>query len=128
MNDPLPVGMLNAFAHLDKEFKTVLDIKSMGITVLGDRNAADVLHGEVRPSLWRGTGIEDTRNVGVVHHGESLTLGFKPGHNLLRVHADFDHFQGHCSAHRANLFRFVHLPHSAFAALLQKTIVAYGFP
>lgn len=41
----------------------------------------------------RPAALEDLRDIRVVHHGQSLTLGFEPGDDLCGVHARLDQFQ-----------------------------------
>ena len=49
------------------------------VAVLGDRDALDQLHDEVRPAGVGRAGVEDLGDVGVVHQRQGLPLGLEPG-------------------------------------------------
>ena len=52
------------------------------VAVLGDRDALDQLHHEVRPAALGGAGIEDAGDVGMVHQRQGLPLGLEAGDHL----------------------------------------------
>ncbi len=60
------------------------------VAILGDGNAADQLHHEVRSPAIGGAGIEDPGDVRVIHQGQGLELGFESREDLSRVHAGPD--------------------------------------
>ena len=52
------------------------------VAVLGDRDALDQLHDEVRPAVGGRPGVEHLGDVRVVHQGQGLPLGLEPGQHL----------------------------------------------
>ena len=64
------------------------------VAVLGDRDALDQLHDEVRPARVGGACVEHPGDVRVVHHGQGLPLGLEAGDDLAGVHARLDDLEG----------------------------------
>ena len=60
----------------------------------------------------------------MVHQGQRLPFGLETGHDLARVHAGFDDFQGHLAANGLLLLGDEDQPHAPFADLLQELVVA----
>jgi hypothetical protein len=60
----------------------------------------------------------------VVHQGQGLPFGLKPGQHLLGVHAGLDDLERDRPAHRIGLFGHPHAAHAAFAKPLEKLIAA----
>jgi hypothetical protein len=52
------------------------------VAVIGDGNAGDVLHHEVRPALFRRTGVEHPGDGRMVHQRQRLPFGFEPRYQL----------------------------------------------
>jgi len=82
--------VLNRLAHLDEEIEPCAGVELLGVTILQDADAADVLHDEVRPAGFRRAGVEHLGDVGMIHHRQGLSLGLEAGDHLLRVHAQLD--------------------------------------
>ena len=60
----------------------------------------------------------------MVHERQRLTLGLKPGDDLLRIHARLDHFDRHPSLHRLALLGDINGAESADPELFQKLVTA----
>ncbi len=58
----------------------------------------------------------------MVHHRQRLPLRLEPGDDLLGVHAQLDHLEGHFAADRLLLFGDIDHPAAAFADLLQQLV------
>ncbi len=78
-----------------------------------DLDAANQFHDEVRPAGFSGPGIQNFRDVWMIHQRQRLTLGFEAGDDLLGVHAQLDHLERHAAVNR--LFLFGHVNHTATA-------------
>ena len=67
----------------------------------------------------------------MVHHRQRLPLRLEPGDDLLGVHAQLDHLEGHFAADRLLLFGHIDHAAAAFADLLQQLVapqrLAHGF-
>jgi len=81
VDDALLVRVLQRRADLDEEVQPLLDAQSRGVTILGDRDALDVLHDEIRPAGVGQAAVEDLGDVGVVHDRQRLAFGLEAGHD-----------------------------------------------
>ena len=124
MDDALLVRMLHALADLHEQLQAVLGAQPVPVAMLGDRDTAHELHGEVGPALLGRPGVEDAGNVGMVHQGQGLALGLEAGDDLLGVHAALDQLERDLAPHRLALLGGPDLAHPAFAELLHKTVGA----
>ena len=77
-----------------------------------------------RYGRFGGSRIEHLRDVRVVHHRQRLSLGFEPGDDLPRVHAQLDDLERDAAANW--FFLLGHIDHAAapFADLLEKFVMA----
>ena len=96
------------------------------VAVLRQRDAVDQLHHEIGPARVGRPRVEHVGDVGVVHQGQGLTLGLKPGDNRAGVHARLDDLQGDLAADGFPLLGHVHDAEAAFADLLQQLVAADG--
>ena len=126
MNDGFLVGMLHSFAHPEKEFEALAQRETVPVGIDGDGQAGDVFHDEVRLPLRCGAGVENLGDGGMIHHGQSLSLGLEAGHDLARVHAGFDQFEGDPSLHRRGLLCEPYLAHAARAYKLEQAVRTDG--
>jgi hypothetical protein len=90
VNDGFLMSVLNAFAHVHKQFQPVAGVEPVTVAVSRDRNIRHVLHHEVRCALRRGGRVEHLGDGGVVHQSQSLALGLEACDHLAAVHAGFD--------------------------------------
>jgi hypothetical protein len=67
MDDPLLMGMLDGVANLDEQIQPVFHAHAVLVAVIGDFDAIDQLHHEVRPASFGRTSIQNPRDVGVIH-------------------------------------------------------------
>src|SRR5262249_28362853 len=122
VDDCFLVGVLDALADLDEKREPVFGWKLMFVAVLGDREARDVLHDEVRPPFRGGTTIEDPGDRWMPHERKGLSLCFKPSDDLLRVHPRLDEFESHLSVDRLELLGSPHLAHSTLTNEREKPV------
>src|SRR5262249_31491701 len=98
--------------------------KAVIITILGDGNPADELHDEVRTSLFRGPGVEDPGDMGMVHERQRLTLGLETGNHGTAIHAGLDNLQSNPAPDRLLLLGDKNKSHAPFANLFHELIGA----
>ena len=108
MDDAFLMRVLYSVADLCEQSETLLDVQSLAIAVLSDRDAGNVLHDEVRPAIIGHTRIEDLGHARVIHHGQGLALSFEAGDDLLRIHAELDHLQRDTPADGLGLLGEIH--------------------
>ena len=60
----------------------------------------------------------------MVHHRQRLPLRFETGNDLLRVHAQLDHFERNPAPHRLLLLGHIDDTTAAFADLLEQFVAA----
>ena len=125
MDHAFLVGVLNRAADRKEQVPSrCADSHPLAIAVLSDRHALDVLHHEVRPALGCRAGVEDPRDVRVVHYRQRLTLVGETGEHLAGVHAEFHDFKGHTPANGLALLGQVHGAHAPFAYRSKDLITA----
>ena len=69
--------------------------------------------------LVRRAGVEDLRDVRMVHHRQRLALGLEARDDFARVHARLDDLERHAPRHRLHLFGHPDDAESALADLLE---------
>jgi hypothetical protein len=69
-------------------------------------------------------GVEDLRDVRVVHHRQRLALVVEAGQHLSGVHSEFHNFESHTPANGLKLFRQVYGAHASFTKRSKNTITA----
>ncbi len=94
------------------------------IAVVGDGDAADQLHHEVRPAALGRAGVEHAGDVGMVHQGQRLPLGLEPGDHVAGVHPRLDDLERHLAADGLLLLGDKDEAKSAFADLLHQLVRA----
>jgi hypothetical protein len=119
MDHSLLVSMLNSLAHLYEEIEPFTNGQAMSITMIGNRDALNVLHDKVGSSFIRASSLKYLGDVRVIHQSECLSLRLKAGHDLFGVHAALDQLERNPAANRRFLLSLVHLPHSALTDLLE---------
>ena len=100
MDNPLLVGMLDRPANLREESQSLPDVELPLVAIVRKRLTLDELHHKIRTAVPGHPPIVDPGNVGMIHQGERLALGFKTRHDLLRIHSRLDDLQGHNPSHR----------------------------
>src|SRR5678815_40056 len=96
----------------------------MTVAVLRDRNALNVLHDEIGSTLRRRTGLEDFRDVGVIHQSQRLPLRLEAGHDTRGIHTGFDDLEGDLAANGLALLGEPHFTHPAAANALEEAVGA----
>ena len=94
------------------------------VAVLGDPDPLDQFHDKVGPAVVRRPCVEDSGDVGMVHHRQSLALGLEPGDDLAAVHARLDDLQRDAAPDRLPLFGHRNFAHPAHPDSLQQLVTA----
>src|SRR5436190_8039809 len=100
MNIPHGMSEVNGPAEEREYFEPLPHGQSRLVAIVGNEVAAHQLHHEVEAASVGGAGIEDFRNVWMIHESESLPFRLEAGGDLLAVHAGLDDFQRHLPADR----------------------------
>ena len=124
VDDPFLVRVLDGLANLDEQVEPIARGKPGFVTILRDLDAAHQFHDEVGPAGVGCAAIEHLGDVGMIHHGQCLALGFEAGNDRLRVHPQFDDLEGDPPAHRFLLLGHIDHAHAAFADLLEELVAA----
>ena len=126
MRDTLLVRVLNRVADRHEESEAVNDRQPVTIAVVGDRHPSHPLHHEIRLALFIGRGVQDPRDVGMVHGGQRLLLCPKARQHLGAGHPGSDPFQGNLTAERLLLQGQIDDSKSALAELHGESCRAPG--
>ena len=119
---PLLVGVLDGIADEREELETLRHAQPAAVAIVGEGFAGNVLHHEEGSPRAGGTGVEHLRDVGMVHHGEGLTLRLEAGDDVPRVHSELDHLQGHTPAHGLRLLGQIDGSHPTLTDLLEELV------
>src|SRR5687768_2047113 len=122
MDDSFLVRVLDGGADLDEKFQTFARGEFVLVAVFGDARAAHPFHDERRPAIIGGAGIENLRDVWMVHHGERLSLSFEAGDDLAGVHAELYDLESDAAFYRLLLFGHEDYAAAAFAEFLKKLV------
>ena len=90
-------------------------------------DAEDQFHDEVRPCVFHRARIEHSRDAGMVHDRQRLSLGLEPGDELPCVHSELQNFQGNAAGNGRGLVRGLNGSHSALAEHLQDAVRTDAF-
>ena len=124
VDDAFVMGVLDGAADLNKEPQPLGGGQLVLIAVVGDPHPAHQFHDEVGSAGVSSARVQDLSDVGMVHEGQGLALGFKPGDDLPGVHAQLDHLERHTPPDRFLLLGHIDHPAATFADLLQQFIAA----
>ena len=128
MNDAFLVSMLDGMANLDEQLKATGRIEMVLVAIVGDPDAANQFHHEVRPARLRRAGIQDARDIGVIHHRQRLSLGLKSSDDAARIHPELDHFERDAAANRLRLLSDIDDATATFAQFFTNLVVADDVP
>ncbi len=131
--------VLHGLADGDEQLQPLPGCEVVLVAVLGDRDALDQFHHEVRPRraerrkspgfgrfqnpatdvarLASRAAVKDLGDIGMIHQGEGLALGLEAGDDLFRVHAGLDELDCDQSLDRLGLLGHPDRAHAAFADL-----------
>ena len=112
MDHTLVVGMLHAMADVDEQGDALVQRQRMFFAIARHRRAVDELHGEVRETFRRGTGIVDLGDGRMAHLRQQLALHFKVGQVTCIEALATQEFQGDGTPYRLQLFGTVDLSHA----------------
>jgi hypothetical protein len=122
MDDALLVRMLHCVANQDEELESLPGGALVLIAKGGNGQSTHQFHDKVRPARGGRACIQDTGDIGMVHHRQRLTFGLEPCDDLPGVHAQFNHLEGHAPADGFLLFCQVNHAAAAFADFLKEFV------
>jgi hypothetical protein len=105
MDYPLLMRMLNRVAHLNKQLQPRAGPKGTLVAEIGDLNALDEFHYEIRPSTLGRARIEYVSDVRMVHQRKRLSFGLKARNLAFRVHSRLNQLEGDTPVDWFLLFR-----------------------
>src|SRR5262249_43134165 len=93
VDDALLVGVMHCLADRGEQVHALANAQLVEVAVLGDWNTRDILHHEVRPSLFAGAGVKDSCDMRVIHYCQRLALRIEARHYFCRAHSQLDDLQ-----------------------------------
>src|SRR5947207_10964609 len=112
MNNALLMRVLDSLADLDKKGEPFPHGKSVLVTEITDAYPHYNLHHKERAPRVRGSGIEDSGNILMIHQSQRMPLLFKPCNDLPRVHPQLHDLESNLPVERRRLLRQVNNPAS----------------
>src|SRR5437016_564962 len=94
MDHQILMGVLQCRADLAKQHQALSSREPLGVAVLIDGAALDVLHHEIWKTIGSRAAFEQTRDVWMFQIGEDLPLHHEPTQDDVRVHAAVDELDG----------------------------------
>ncbi len=82
MDDPFLVSVVNGATNFGKDLQAMVDAQFLVVTVLVEWNTTYVLHNEVRQTVFSRSAVQDSSDIGVVHHGQRFAFRLEPSHEL----------------------------------------------
>src|SRR6478752_2742197 len=107
MNDALLMSVLNGVTDLDEQLQPFFSRELALVAILRDLDAAHQFHDEKWAASVGAAGVEDARDVRMIHQGEGLPFRFKTRDDTIGVHAEFDHLERDAAADRFILLSHV---------------------
>src|SRR5271169_3436447 len=92
MDDQFFVRILHRRADLTKEPQAVVDGELISVAILIDGRAFDVLHDQIRRTIFTAAAVEKLHDVGMVEGREGLPLIAKTMEDLFSVDSRLNHF------------------------------------
>ena len=120
MDDALLVCVLDGVTDLREQFQPFVGGKIILVALVRDFNAAHQLHDEVRPARLSRAGIENFRDVRMIHQRQRLPLRLESGDDRLGIHAELDDLERHAAANGFELLGHVNHAATALADLLEE--------
>ncbi len=124
VDDAFLVGMLNRAANLREQIEPLRRAQLVLVAVFGDPDPTDQFHDKVRPARLCRAGIQDLRDVGMVHHRKRLALRLEAGDHLFSIHSEFYQLERHAPHYRLLLFGNVNRAVPALAEQLKDLVAA----
>ena len=124
VDDALLVRVLDGVAHLPKEVQALSSAELFVVAELRYGRALDQFHHEVGSAGVGSAGVVYLGDPRVVHQGQGLSLGFKAGDDLPRVHAELDDLERHPALDRLALLGQPDDTEAALADLLEQPVPA----
>src|SRR5262249_53235551 len=124
VDDSLLVRMLHGFTDIDEESQPLSDSNVVLIAEVGNGDATDEFHDEIRVAGGGGAAVKNVSDVGMIHECQRLPLGLEAGDDLARIHSRFKNLQSDLAPNRLGLVCHKDHTEAAFADLLQELIRA----
>ena len=130
VDDALLVRVLHRLANLDEQVEPLRGGELVLLAVVGDLDSAHQLHDEIRTPRFRRPGIENLRDVRMIHHRQRLTLGLEARDDGVGFQAQLDDLQRHPAFDRLRLLSHVNDTAAALADFLEQLVAtnAVAFP
>ena len=93
VDDALLVRVLDRMADLHEQLQSLRRGEVVLVTVVGDADALDQFHHEVRSAGLGDAGVENLGDLWVVHECQGLPLNLETGDDCSSVHAQLDHLE-----------------------------------
>src|SRR5262249_50718177 len=127
MDDPFLVCVLDRVADLSEQLQPRLRGQGIAVAKISDLNTIDQFHYEIRPSTTGGAGIEDTRDIFVMHQRQLQALGLKARNVAFGIHARLDDLKRDPAANRFLLLSYKDNPATSFPDLMEQPISSDQF-
>ncbi len=118
VDNALLMRVLHGLADGDEQLQSLAGGQVLLVTVLGDGDAVDQFHHEIRSTRIRGSGVKHFGDVGMIHHRQCLLFGLESRDHLPCVHARLDDLQRHSPFDRLFLLGHIDHAHAPFADFL----------
>ena len=130
VDDALLVRVLHRLANLDEQVEPLPGGELVPLAVVGDLDPAHQFHHEVGPSRVGRPGIENLRDVRMIHHRQRLTLGLEARDDRVGFQAQLNDLQRHPAFDRLRLLSHVNDTAAALADFLEQLVAtnAVAFP
>jgi hypothetical protein len=89
------VGRLHGVGHLQEQVEPRVEVEGVGLGVLGDGEAVDVLHHQVGTAPLGDAPVEEAGDVRMVEAGQHLPLGAEARVGVVGVEATLQELDGH---------------------------------
>ena len=124
VDDALLVRVLDRVTDGNEKLEPLAGRELVFVAVFRDGLPLDQFHDEVRAARLGAAAIEHAGDVGMIHHGQRLPLGFEASNDLLGVHAQLDDLQRHAAADRLLLLGHIDRAEAAVPDHLEQRVTA----
>ena len=127
VDDAVLVRELHGARHLPHQLQARFERQAVRLAVRGDRHSRDVLHDEVCLAGRRHSTVEQRDDVGMLERGQNLPLGAESARRFAAARRRVRDLDRDAVPEEAiGALGEVHVPHAAFADMLDEAIWANG--
>src|SRR5690242_9396952 len=123
MDDTLLMGMLDGFANPNEKAQSLVGRDVIFVAVLSNSEPANQLHYEERSPGPRGAGVENARDIRVIHECECLPFRFESCNHTAGVHPWLNNLKSDLTPDRLLLLCKIHDTATSFPNLLEKLVM-----